>query len=251
MRTIIPALAVVLIFIFHACAYQPVAPTATVASNIPAKGDDFRFIYGSADEDTFSDIQSVLALSCPEVRQDLQFTGATHYTVEVFPDQKAYDAGLTDTSVTGSPACSGNGKISLVSPRSPIRVPGISYDQRLMMVVHEYAHLLVNEINPDAPIWLAEGIACYEGSNGAYIEKGGAVAKALPAIAFSGIQDNYYDTPAADVYSFLAVKYIIDTYGLDKLNQLLRTPDEIEGIFGVSISAFEKQWIGFVQSYAE
>lgn len=252
MRSLILTLVITFIFlIFCACAVtQTAAPTA-VASNLPADGDEFRFIYGSADEDVFADYQAVLDLHCPGVRRDLQFTGPTHYTVEIFPDQKAYDAGLTDEGVTGSPACSGDGKISLVSPRSPIRVPGISYDQRLMMAVHEYAHLLVNEINPDVPIWLAEGIACYEGAGGTYIEKGGTVAKALPAIAFSAIQDSYYGTPAADVYSFLAVKYIIDTYGLDKLNRLLRNTGDIEGILGVNTLDFEKQWIGFVQSYAE
>lgn len=252
MRTFIPALTVTFA-LFFLCACAAVKPTVSTAfaSELPAGGDDFRFTYDSADESVVADYKAVLSLHCPRVRRDLQFSGTTHYSVEIYPDQRAYDAGLTDTSVIGSPACSGGGKISLVSPRSPIRVSGISNDQRLKMAVHEYAHLLVNEISPDAPIWLAEGIACYEGSEGAYIEKGGAVSKALPVISFLAIRDNYYDTPAADVYSFLAVRYIIDTYGLDELNRLLRSPGELEGILDVSIPEFEEQWKGYLQDYAE
>jgi hypothetical protein len=54
-----------------------------------------------------------------------------------------------------------------------------------------------------------------------------------------------------DVYSFLAVKYIIDTYGYEKLNLLLRASDEFETILQTGREDFNSRWNEYIKSYKE
>lgn len=58
----------------------------------------------------------------------------------------------------------------MVSPRLPAAGAHLSYDDRVAIAVHEFAHLVENEINPDLPVWLEEGAAIYIGPHQAYDE---------------------------------------------------------------------------------
>lgn len=208
-----------------------------------------RFVYCCSTQDikVVDDIDKVLETNCSQICRNLQYEYKGKITVEVYPDQKSYDESLSDKSVTGSPACSGNRKIKLVSPASPIKIFGIPYEERLLMAVHEYVHLMIDEINSETPIWLDEGLACYEGSRVGYAEISRLVFPKIPEIDFSKLENAYYDIPAPDIYSYSAVSYIIEHFGYEKLNELIRDPSDLERILSMSRDEFSREWNTFIR----
>jgi hypothetical protein len=136
----------------------------------------------------------------------------------------------------------------MISPRSPIRVAGIPYSDRVLMAV---AHLFIDEINDRVPVWLDEGIASFEGGAEGYrrICELPAVANLLkspPQIA--DLESSYYKLPAADVFSFTLVDYIISNHGIAALSELIRRPNEFERILGGSKAELQSRWHGFVRT---
>ena len=59
-------------------------------------------------------------------------------------------------------AISGDGKIQLVSPAHPAP-HRLTYGDGLMVAVHEFTHLALDEVNPRLSSWLDEGAAVYFG----------------------------------------------------------------------------------------
>lgn len=209
--------------------------------------DQFVFYFNPQDLDAVDNIMEMLNVNCPVICSHLDFEFKEQVSVELYPNQDDYDKSLTDSSVIGSPACSGNRTIKLVSPESPIRISGIPYNERLLMAVHEYVHLLIDEINNQTPVWLDEGLACYEGSRDFYKEISQIVLIEIPEIQFVDLENSYYDTPASDIYSFTAVQYIAEVYGYEKLNQLIRNPSGFEDILSIRKDEFNMNWNAYIQ----
>ena len=210
----------------------------------------FDLYFVADDRPAAQDVARELAAHLDRLRKDFRCEYAHRVAVEIYSDQAAYDANLMDPSVKGSPACSGRRTIQMVSPRSPIRDSGISYAGRLSMAVHELAHLFVNEINRDAPVWLSEGVASFEGDADGYrrICKMPAVAELLktpPSIA--ELEASYHKVRAPDVFSFTLVDYVASNLGMAALNDLLRNPADFERALGGSRREIEARWHEFVK----
>jgi hypothetical protein len=45
------------------------------------------------------------------------------------------------------------------------------------------------------------------------------------------------------------VEFLVDTYGIDKLVLLIKKPENIEIIYGVSQNTLEEQWIQYLNAY--
>ncbi len=202
----------------------------------------YTFYCAEKDISTLEDLRKALDTSAEGLRRELDCKYPHMIIVEVYPDQNAYDNALADKSVAGSPACSGNRKILMVSPKEPIRVAGIPYNERLLMAVHEYVHLLLNEINKSLPIWLQEGVASYYGSPGGYESICKLVIDRLPVISLRNLEDNYRNLPAPDIYSYMAVRFIKDSYGQNFLNSVLKDQTNLEGLLSGGYEEFDRKW---------
>jgi RNA polymerase sigma-70 factor (ECF subfamily) len=167
-------------------------------------------------------------------------------TVQVFPDQQSFDKSAARKGMQGSPAYSDQGLIILVSPDSPIAVE-LPREERLMMAVHEYVHITLGAINGDTPIWLNEGIASYLGSADNYDSFCRYAFPQLAEIDFDKLWDSYYELPAPDVYSCAAVRFIIERFGYDTLNELVRNPDEFESILSMTNDEFSAAWNDYIR----
>ncbi len=209
----------------------------------------FIFYYSPQDEKVIPDIEKTLDAKCPAICELLSYQYPDKIKVEAYADQKNYDESLADKSVAGSPACSGNGVIKLVSPTSPIKVTGIPYDERLMMAVHEYVHLMVGKISPGAPMWMNEGLASYMGSSDGYETICKYAFPKIPEVSFSEIETDYYDMPAPDVYSCTAVRCIIEKYGQERFCELLRNPEDFEKILQTTKDEFSRQWNEYIRAH--
>jgi hypothetical protein len=226
---------------------KPEATTLT-KSELKKRMETLYYTFYCADKDTstLEDLRKALDSSTERLQKELDCKYPHMITIEVYPDQNAYDNALTDKSVAGSPACSGNRKILMVSPQEPIRVAGIPYNERLLMAVHEYVHLLLNEINRSLSIWIQEGVASYYGSTGGYESICKAVIDQLPVISLNELENNYRKLPAPDIYSYMAVKYIKEIYGQSFLNSILKDQNNLNGILSGGYEDFDGKWNNFI-----
>lgn len=220
-------------------------------NTLPEHYEDGIFIYKCMDQDpnVLKDIKNVLEEYYQSVCDDLEYQYTYKVVVEIYPDQKTYNENVMDDDLIGYPACSGNRRMQLVSPASPIKVSGIPYNERLLMAVHEFVHLMINEINNELPMWLNEGLASYEGSSAIYEYFCKTYFYQLPSIELNHLERNYYSIPAADIYSYSAVHFIVEKFGFKKLNQLIRNPENFEKILSISKSDFNKQWNSFIDDH--
>lgn len=209
-----------------------------------------KFVYFCTDRDLriADEIDKVLEERYPEICRDLEHDYAYKIIIEIFLDQESFDNNPSRLGGVGFPASSGDKKIQMVSPQSPIKVLGIPYEERLLMAVHEFTHLMVNEINNDAPMWLQEGVASYEGSKEGYEKIILDHIGKVPQFSFIELESSYYDLEYADVYSYFAVKFIVENYSYEKLSNILRQPGNLEEILQVEKDEFDKALNSYIQS---
>ncbi len=104
----------------------------------------------------------------------------------------------------------------------------------MLIAVHEYTHLALNEVNPDLPDWLAEGAAVYLGPHDMYDH---VCRQNFPLSRFPRLQtlmQSYSSIPAADLFAYTLVRYIAETEGLGTLNRLIRLPSDILALLNQS-----------------
>jgi len=123
----------------------------------------------------------------------------------------------------------GVGKIAIASPLNP--PPGSEFYNVVNTAVHEFVHIIVNKINENTPRWLNEGIACYEAkdNNENWIIKtveNGLVNKILPTFKELDTGEDFetFFKRNGYQYSYTIVESIINLFGYDKLNNLIKSP---------------------------
>lgn len=219
-----------------------------VNNNLPERKENDVFVYSftKTDSGAAKDIKAALDNNYQRICDDLEYQYRYKIQVNIYPDQKNYDENIVDKELIGSPAYSGIKEMHLVSPQSQIKISGIPYEERLLMAVHEFVHLMVDEINTDLPIWMDEGLAAYEGSSNIYEKFCRLYMPKLPLIGLKDMEESYNKVSGADLYSYSAIRFIIEKFGLKKLNRLLRNPGNYEKIFSISKDQFDKEWHSFI-----
>ncbi len=221
---------------------QTTLPTAPGSKMILLQQVEIFLIYGEpgSAEDAI-EVAGALQTLAPQIRRDLDFDYQLPVTVELFPDQAALDRDGMNPEMQGYYAYSGGQHIQMVSPTNLIPNLNIPYAQRAQIAVHEFAHLVNNAINPQLPAWLNEGAATVVGPHDAYAY---ACQHAFPfeqIPPFSALEQEYSSVPAADLFAYAAVDFIVQHYGQETLNQLIRRPEAFEEILDPR-SVFEQKW---------
>ena len=236
----------ILTAILLGCQTHPVEPRLHFRSNaIQHASSIFTTYCTTPDIQAAHDVANELAAQLPRLRNDLKYDYRHPVSVEIYPDQATYDAHLMDPSVRGSPACSGHRTIQMVSPRYPMRIASIPYSGRLGMAVHELAHLFLNEINGEMPIWLQEGVASFEGGADGYhaicrIPEVARILRNPPSL--SALKSSYGSVPAGDVISFTFIDFVVTTKGIEALNLLIRNPAGFEEALALPERDVEIRW---------
>jgi RNA polymerase sigma-70 factor (ECF subfamily) len=200
-----------------------------------------------ADRQAAQDVHAAIQSYSEEICASLQTQCRFPVTVELYPDQAGFDRHVINPEMRGFFAISGPPHtIQMVSPANPAP-HAISYEDGVAVSVHEFAHLALDEINPGMPTWLDEGTAIFVGPHAPYTvvcqEK--FPFEYIPSL--QRLEEDYNGIPAPDLFAYTAVDYIVHEYGIEKLNLLLRTPEAMEDILGVSKGMFEEGWQNFMR----
>ena len=105
----------------------------------------------------------------------------------------------------------GKGKIIIASPLNP--PPGSGFHNVLNTAVHEFVHIIVNQINDDTPRWLNEGIASYEAKDNDenWIKesvKNGLLSNMIPSFKDLDTGDDFEAFFKCNGYQYLSLIHI-------------------------------------------
>jgi len=176
--------------------------------------------------------------------------------VSVFPTVKAFHLAINypDAPDWVVGICNGD-ELMMVSPLNPGSYH--TYESLMQVIVHEFVHIAVYHARgyksmAGFPIWLAEGYACYEA--GQINEK---IRKSIESGLSEKVPPTWTQLENASEIEFgnmngyglseTIVEFLIATYGFNKLVLLIKEPENIESIYGLSKEALEKQWIQYLK----
>lgn len=248
--TAFSTLGMVILFVVSGCSKGTSVPATTTSTNglsLMAEADSLSVWATEADIKVAQAVVSILQENAEQVCGLLQTACQFPVTVEVYPDQASFNKHVMNPDLRGFFAVSGNGIIQMVSPANP-SPHKISNEDALLVTVHEFVHATLDEINPDLPTWLDEGTAVFIGPHAPYtmVCQSAFPFEIIPS--FQELKDSYHHVQAPDLFAYTAVDFVVHEYGMEELNMILRSPDELEEVLGISETAFEGAWHAFIRS---
>jgi hypothetical protein len=205
----------------------------------------FRFYFSSLAEGTKADMENILEKAHPGIQEFFRTDRGRKTVIVVYPDvesfQRAY-LGYFLSLAYGDWAAGAmfEGQVLVASPENPGSEK--SYGDILQILVHEYIHTWIVEINETPNIWLDEGLASYLAGQQS------ALPQVLPGFDVFQKDDLgiFMDNDGYAVgYSYLA--YLDAAYGSGKIIQLIRTND-YNSTFGKSALEVYSEWVRYAES---
>ncbi|NIK79736.1 RNA polymerase sigma-70 factor (ECF subfamily) [Paenibacillus castaneae] len=141
--------------------------------------------------------------------------------------------------------------LKIVSPLNP--GPEHTYQSILTSTVHLFTMWLITDINPLAPKWARQGIGGYEakGMSKEFIKDSTLdTLHNLVIPSFQELDNDTWDfeTMKGFQFSYLIVEFIVENYGLDALNKVIRNPNGFNEIFQRSEKELHEQWVEYIKN---
>jgi hypothetical protein len=211
--------------------------------SLDTKFGEFR--YSVIDTNSVKDLLHVCEKEIPKICMELKIDFDNSVIIEIYPSQESYNRSIINSDLKNSPAISGNFRIQLVSPLSPLaaerKLGIINNKDRLYFLIHEYVHILIDKLENPPPLCIDEGIASYCSSKDFYFDMASKYVRQINFIpSVEQMIINYKKIPAPDLFSFLLIDYIVQTLGKEKLADVLRHPNNIKRYNG--------SWIDYVKN---
>jgi hypothetical protein len=173
--------------------------------------------YGEHDVNVIKDLISTCDSYLDKIAADLNLDINEKTVIEIYPDQDSYDKEIMNSAFRGTPAISGNGRIQMVSPLSRIKIDTICYRNRLLFLIHEYVHIMLDKPDPAPPLFIDEGLACYYSSYSFYKAIADKYIGRIGTIPTTDQLINQYSILVApDLFSFVFIDFLFQT-GRSKL----------------------------------
>jgi len=205
----------------------------------------FTIVGSEIDRQAVGDVADALARHSPAVCADLGHEYRSRVLVTLYPNQAALDERGMNPAMRGHRAYSGGRRIEMVSPREGLEIGGtpIPYEQRALIAVHEFVHLVNDEVNPAMPAWLDEGLACFVGPHALYTD---VCERRFPfslVPPFSRLEESYHSVAAADLFAYSLVDLVCARAGRATLVRLARSPEKLLEILKVRTrDELDQQW---------
>lgn len=216
--------------------------------------EHFVITYSEADKACISMVSELLEGSYIEISNKLKKQLEEKLTIEIYNDIKQLHIalGFSDAPdwIRGG---LGANKIVIASPLNP--PPGSGFDNVVKTAAHEFIHVLIKKINLNIPRWLDEGIACYEAkdNNEEWIKstvRKGLENNTIPTFDDLDTKEDFQTFFQKDgyQYSYTIVEAIVNTFGYAKLRSLVKTPDKIVDVFGITKNELQNKWIEYIRN---
>ena len=171
--------------------------------------------------------------------------------VTLYPTQATLDRDGMNPAMYGFRAYSGSNRIEMVTPSQSDSLPGylVPYHLRIRVALHEFTHLVLNDINSNLPLWVNEGVACFVGPHELYdyVCHHKFPFEMVPSI--SALQNSYHSVKAADLFSYAVVDFIRAESGESGLRTLVREPEKAFALVNVTgAQNFDLKWHVFLTS---
>ena len=213
------------------------------------ESDHFNFYSTKVDKESLDDLEDKLESNYERISKDLQVTLDEKIKVTIYPNisdfHKAIGRMVAEDWLVG---VARNNEILMVSPLNPGSIH--TYESLMKVIVHEYTHILIGEINSNTDVYLNEGIAVVEANqiddNTKYYLKEAIRLNKLPSI--DEMKNNYSGLEQPYIVSGGFVEFIINEYGYDKIIDLIKNPDDIENIIGSTKEEMIAKWNEYIIS---
>jgi hypothetical protein len=208
----------------------------------------FRIYYSSLADGTKADIENILEKARPGIRDFFAADPKEKTVIVVYPSiedfQRAY-LGYFLSLAYGDWAAGAmyEGQVLVASPENPGSEK--SYGDILQILVHEYVHTWIFQINEMPNIWLDEGLAVYLAGQKSTLPPELPGFDALQKDDLGTFMDN---DGYAIAYSYMA--YLDAAYGNEKIFELIRTND-YETTFGKSAFEVYSDWVRYTETVKE
>lgn len=223
--------------------------------NLAKESQHFAFYSTRGDIEVLDSLAITLENNYSRITNRLGIQIGKKINVRVFPNLASFHAAIhypdAPDWVVGS---SIDDELLMISPLNPGSYH--TYKSLVQVVVHEFVHIAVYYARGgkgSTPLsrWLSEGYAQYEA---------GQINENIRKIVKTSLTDKtpptwtQLDSASAMEFgkmngyglSVTIVDFLISTYGMDKLVLLIKNPENIEIIYGLTESTLEKQWIQYV-----
>ncbi|MGN0025800.1 MAG: peptidase MA family metallohydrolase [Clostridium sp.] len=211
------------------------------------ESDHFNYYSTKTDKESLDDLKEQLESNYERISKDLQVTLDEKIKVTIYPNigdfHKAIGMENAEDWLVGMAR---NNEILMVSPLNPGSVH--TYETLMKVIVHEYTHILVGNINYNTDVYLNEGIAVFEANqiddNTKYYLKEAIRLNKLPSI--DEMKKNYSGLEQPYIVSGGFVDFIINDYGYDIIIKLIENPDDIELITGETKEELVAKWKEYI-----
>ncbi|MBP1927191.1 hypothetical protein J2Z76_003064 [Sedimentibacter acidaminivorans] len=116
------------------------------------------------------------------------------------------------------------------------------------LLVHEFTHIVTMALTEGKTQidWLWEGTAKYLAQDRDFSESDykEMIEKGLPEFYMLNNESRY-------IYGYSMVEYIIETYGREKLIELLVKQGDIDDVLNITVDEFKDGWKGFLEEKIE
>jgi hypothetical protein len=200
-------------------------------------------LYDGLSDSITTPIEQKLLDNVERICKDLGATQPTSYTIRIWGNNSSYLAYQTKLFGTNYPGSSGY--VMGAGEMGILNVSGLPD-----VAEHEFAHsmsLRINSSFANNPRWLWEAVAIYESgefkdpTKFSYLKNGD-----YPTIAEL---DEGFNTSTYQIYDvgYLITEFILNKWGSDKLNQLIKKNGNLQSVLGISTTEFGSQWEQFVK----
>lgn len=215
----------------------------TIALN--KETEHFLLYCSEKDKPLLEDLSKALESGFNKVTKDLDCTLEVKTIVKIYPDIDTFHKAIGKPDAPWWYVGEGSeGVISITSDMTHVSAPKV--------VVHELTHIITNSNFGRLPEWLFQGIAMYEGKETpiSSIEsavRAGVSSQNIPSLKELDIDYWSFADKGGYEYSYVAVEFIINDFGYDKLNKFLRSPYNFKELFGLTEDEFNSKWVEYLK----
>ncbi len=212
------------------------------------ESEHFTFYYTEIDKSSITQVRDKLEENYSRIVEDLKPISMTKVKVKIYQNLAAFHKAIDREDA-------GDWLVGIVMEKDEMKMvsPGNagsdqSFEDMLNVAVHEFTHVVAYNMTEypagNSMNWLMESLACYE------------AGQFNDPKEMTFMQEGRYPTfaqltgggePSIYALGYTIIEYIKDTWGMEKVRELVTNYGNIPGALGKTTEEFEKGWQTYLQ----